>query len=97
MKKIEIKIGGKSYPLAFRMGAFLRFKEITGKDAGDDMDLTGSVTLIYCAIKCGCVYDKIDFDMSLMEFADAISPEDITRINQEVTESKKKTTNPKAK
>ena len=76
-KKVEILIDGKAYPCRQTMGAMLRFKQETGKEATEmDGGFTDLCTYLWCCIASACSADKIDFDLSLMEFADAIDPLD---------------------
>lgn len=88
MKKVEITINGKSYPCRQTMGAMLRFKRETGKEV-TDMDggsLTDICTFLWCCIVSACKADGIPFDMSLMEFADAVSPDDMSEWTKSVNE-----------
>ena len=88
MRKVEITINGKSYPCRQTMGAMLRFKRETGKEV-TDMDggsLTDICTFLWCCIVSACKADGIPFDMSLMEFADAVSPDDISQWTKSVNE-----------
>lgn len=77
MKRIEITIDGKAYPCVPSMGAMLRFKELTGKEYNevDQTSLTNVVTMMWCSLKSGCAREGIDFDMSLMDFADSMTVE----------------------
>lgn len=60
------------------MGAMLRFKRETGKEVteikGDVSDLC---TYLWCCVASASKHDGIDFDLSLMDFADSISPEEV--------------------
>ena len=70
------------------MGAMLRFKRETGKEV-TDMDggsLTDICTFLWCCIVSACKADGIPFDMSLMEFADAVSPDDMSQWTKSVNE-----------
>ena len=70
------------------MGAMLRFKRETGKEV-TDMDggsLTDICTFLWCCIVSACKADGITFDMSLMEFADAVSPDDMSEWTKSVNE-----------
>lgn len=78
MAKIDITINGKSYPCRPTMGAMLRFKSETGHEVTEmDGGFTEACTYLWCCLVSACRRDHIDFDMSLMDFADAISPEDM--------------------
>lgn len=76
MAKVEITINGKAYPCMQTMGAMLRFKQETGKEATEmDGGFTDLCTYLWCCIVSACKADGIDFDLSLMEFADSIDPD----------------------
>lgn len=79
MAKIEITVNGAAYPCRQTMGAMLRFKRETGKEVteikGDVSDLC---TYLWCCVASASKHDGIDFDLSLMDFADSIAPEDVT-------------------
>lgn len=61
------------------MGAMLRFKRETGKEVteikGEVSDLC---TYLWCCVASASKHDGIDFDLSLMDFADSIAPEEVT-------------------
>ena len=79
MRKIEIKIDGKAYPCRQTMGAMLRFKQETGKEVTEiSGNLSDMCAYLYCCVVSACKKDNVPFDMSLMDFADALSPEDMT-------------------
>ena len=80
MAKVEITINGVVYPCRQTMGAMLRFKQETGKevteiDPGSFSDLC---TYLWCCVKSASKADGKDFDLSLMDFADSVTPEDAT-------------------
>ena len=80
MAKIEVTINNVAYPCRPTMGAMLRFKKETGKEV-TEMDATSFTelcTYLYCCVASASAADKVPFDMSLMDFADALSPEDMT-------------------
>ena len=78
-KKIEIKIGGKSYPCRPTMGAMLRFHQITGREVTDiqPQSITDLLTYLYCCVASASKADGVAFGMELMDFADAIAPEEM--------------------
>lgn len=86
MKKLSIN--GVSYPCRLTMGAMLRYHRETGKEvselSGDD--LSGMIVLIWCCLKSACNADKVNFDMSLDDFADAMDPECISAFYEEAME-----------
>ena len=79
MAKIEIKINNVTYPCRPTMGAMLRFKKETGKEVTEltGRDFSDLCTYLYCCVASACAADKIEFNYSLLEFADAMSPEDM--------------------
>lgn len=80
MKKIEVTINGVAYPCRPTMGAMLRFKKETGKEVTElsNNDFSDLCTYLYCCVASASAADKKPFNMSLMEFADALSPDDMT-------------------
>ena len=83
--KVKVTINGKDYPCRPTMGAMLRFKKETGKEV---TELTGSFSelcvYLYCCVASACAADKVAFDMPLMDFADALSPEDMTALAEQM-------------
>ena len=79
MAKIEVTINGVTYPCRPNMGAMLRFKKETGKEITEitDKSFTDLCTYLYCCVASASAADKVDFSMSLLEFADALNPEDM--------------------
>ena len=83
MAKIEVTINGKVYPCRPTMGAMLRFKKETGKEVTEITSnsfnsFSDLCAYLYCCVASASAADKVPFDMSLMDFADALSPEDMT-------------------
>lgn len=103
---MEIQINGKSYPIRQTMGAVLRFKRETGKEITElsNNSITDVCTYLWCCIMSACKHDNIKFGMSLMDFADAISADDLaaaaatltgaqnTAIDTEESDTEKKST-----
>ena len=75
MAEVKVIINGTSYPCRQTMGAMLRFNRETGKEVTDlkPDSITDLVTYLWCCITSACKHDGIDFDMTLMDFADCIS------------------------
>lgn len=87
MKRIEITINGEAYPCSPTMGAMLRFKQETDKEITeiDPTSFTELCTYLWCCVVSGAKREGKAFDLSLMEFADSLTPEDMTAWNTEVT------------
>lgn len=69
------------------MGAMLRFKSETGReiteiDAGSFSDLC---TYLWCCTVSASKREGVEFGMSLMDFADSITPEDMTAWNEAIS------------
>lgn len=68
------------YPCRQTMGAFLRFKRETGREATEmSGELSDMLIFIYCCTASACAADHIDFPYKTVdEFADHIDPTDLT-------------------
>ena len=80
MKRITININGEAFPCSPTMGAMLRFKQEIGKEITeiDPSSFTELCTYLwYCVASAGKREGK-EFNLSLMDFADAVMPEDMT-------------------
>jgi hypothetical protein len=68
------------------MGAMLRFKKETGKEVTElqNGSFSDLCAYLYCCVASACAADKVPFKMSLMDFADALSPEDMTQWAEQV-------------
>lgn len=85
MAEIEVNINGKAYPCRPSMGAMLRFKNETGREVTDiDNGFSDLCTYLWCCVVSACSKDNINFDMSLMDFADSIDPEDMNAWSQAI-------------
>jgi len=97
LPNIEVKINGEAYPCRPTMGAMLRFKKETGKEVTElnASNFSDVCVYLYCCIASACAADKKPFNLSLMEFADAVSPEDMgewaAAVQNENTETDKNT------
>ncbi|MCM1517534.1 MAG: hypothetical protein NC117_02710 [Pseudoflavonifractor sp.] len=80
MRRVEIMIDGTAYPCSPTMGAMLRFKQETGREITemDSKSFTDLCTYLWCCVKSASRREGREFDMSLMDFADSISPDDMT-------------------
>lgn len=80
MPKVTVNINGTDYPCRPTMGAMLRFKKETGKEVTEleNGSFSDLCAYLYCCVASASSADKVPFNMSLMDFADALSPEDMT-------------------
>ena len=86
MRKVEININGKAYPCRQTMGAMLRYREMTGKEVTEiEGALSDLCAYIYCCVVSACKRDSVEFDMSFMDFADSIAPEDLEKWTDDVS------------
>lgn len=87
MKRIEITINGTAYPCSPTMGAILRFKQQTGREITeiDPTSFTDLCTYLWCCVASAAKREGKPFDMSLMDFADGLTPEDMAEWNTAVT------------
>lgn len=68
------------FPCRQTMGAFLRFKRETGREATEmTNDLTDLLTFLYCCTASASAADGIEFNLTLEEFADRISPDELNQ------------------
>ena len=84
---IIININGEAYPCSPTMGAMLRFKEETGKEITeiDPTSFTDLCTYLWCCVVSGAKREGKQFDMSLMDFADSLTPDDMTEWNTAIS------------
>lgn len=78
-----------TYPCRPTMGAMLRFKKETGKEITEitDKSFTDLCTYLYCCVASASAADKVDFSMSLLEFADALNPEEMSAWAEQMQQS----------
>lgn len=75
-KKVEIEIDGNVYPCRQTMGAMLRFKQETGRETTEiNGSLSDLCTYLWCCVASASKHDGKEFGMSLIEFADCITPD----------------------
>ena len=70
------------------MGAMLRFKKETGREVTeiDAASFTDLCTYLWCCIASASKAEGKKFDLSLMDFADSITPDDMDEWVQTVSE-----------
>lgn len=79
-KKINrINVGGRELPCRVTMGAMVRFKRETGKDARQFKadDLEEVITFLGCCVVSSCRADKIPDPPAFEDFADMLEPADL--------------------
>lgn len=88
MKKVEITINGVAYPCRPTMGAMLRFKKETGKEVTEITpdSFTDLCTYLWCCIVSASKADGLSFDLSLMDFADGLSQEEMLDWAKSITD-----------
>lgn len=91
MKQIRININGTAYPCRPSMGAMLRFKQETGKEITEmkPENFSELCTYLWCCVVSGSEREKLGFNMTLMEFADALTPDDMVNWQKEVAANQK--------
>lgn len=89
MKQITITYGGKEYPCRQTMGAMLRFKRETGKEATEIKadSLSDLVTFLYCCVVSECSHQKIPFGFTLQDFADGVTLPDLNAWAAQIMQS----------
>lgn len=88
MKRVEISINGVAYPCSPTMGAMLRFKQQTGREINqiDTSSFSDLCTYLWCCVASAAKREGKPFDMSLMDFADNLSPEDMAAWSESISE-----------
>ena len=88
MKRIEVTINGVAYPCTPSMGAMLRFKKETGKEVTEITPGPNSFSdlciYLWCCVASGAKREGKEFNLSLMDFADSLTPEDMQEWNDAV-------------
>lgn len=89
MKKVEVIVNGEAFPCRTTMGAMLRFKRETGKEVTDitDWTFTDLCTFLWCCVASASKHDGKRFDMSLMDFADSLTPDELEAWAASIKES----------
>lgn len=88
MKRIEINVGGTTYPCMPTMGAMIRFRQETGHEITqiDASSITDLCTYLWCCVVSAAKREGKPFDMSLMDFADCLSPDDLQAWNEAISD-----------
>lgn len=69
------------------MGAMLRFKNETGREITeiDPTSFSDLCTFLWCCVASAAKREGKEFNLPLMDFADAINPEDMAEWNDAIT------------
>lgn len=88
MKSIEINVNGTAYPCSPTMGAMLRFKQQTGREITeiDPTSFSDLCTYLWCCVASAANREGKPFELSLMDFADSLEPEDMAAWNEAIAE-----------
>lgn len=86
MKHIVITINGEAYPCSPTMGAMLRFTQETGREITEinASSFSDLCTYLWCCVVAASNREGKKFEMSLMDFADNLTPEDMTGWQQAI-------------
>lgn len=78
---VTVVVDGKEYPCYPTMGAMLRFKQQTGREITemDPASFSDLCTYLHCCVASASRREGKEFDMSLMDFADALTPDQMTQ------------------
>ena len=77
--EVKVTVKGVEYPCRPTMGAMIRFKQLTGKEVTEmkETDLSELCIYLYCCVASASAADGKDFDMTSLEFADALDQKDL--------------------
>lgn len=79
-QQLSITIDGKTYPCRQTMGAMIRFKRETGREVDSiGSDISDMAVYLWCCVVSASNHDGVAFDLSLMDFADSMTPGYIER------------------
>ena len=80
MKKITITINGETYQCRMTLGAMMQFKELTGREVSEVKtdELSALATLLYCCAASGARIEGKNVSLSLQEFADSVSVDELS-------------------
>ena len=93
-----LTLDGKTYPCRVTMGAFVRFKRETGRDASqlDATDTAENLLFLHCCLLSACNADKVECNIDFLTFADLLAPSDMQNFYADIastaTDSEKKET-----
>lgn len=84
---LKVIINGEEYQSEPTMGAMLRFKKETGREFNemDPNNLTDLCTFMWCCVVSAAKREGRDFNLSLIDFADCITPDELLKWNTTVS------------
>lgn len=87
-KANTIQTAAGAFPCYATLGAMLRFKRHTGKEISDVRldDLENLFTFLYCCVQSACAREGKPFDLDELTFADSITPDEMQRWAQSLTQ-----------
>ncbi len=82
-RKIEINVGGNTYPCYPTLGAMLLFKQEAGKEVSEMRaeNVSEMITYLWCCAKSASKREGKDFTLPLQDFADCCDLSDLTAWN----------------
>lgn len=77
-----IQVGDQTYPFRLTLGAMLRFKRATGKEVTElnEDSVEELATLFHACLVSACAADKVPFNLTLEDFCDLLSAEDLENL-----------------
>lgn len=76
-KKLLVEIDGKKYPCYQTMGALMLLERETGKRAEQCDTLSDQCVFLWACCKSACRREGVEFDYTIEDFADNITPDDL--------------------
>lgn len=79
MKHNQVKIifKGVAYNIEHTLGPYREYKKLTGKDLDMAAGISDMAELLYCFVLVAARRNKIEFNASVEEFVDEITPKEI--------------------
>lgn len=87
---VTIVADGESYPCTPTKGAWLLFRELTGREVSQIRadSLTDLFTYLYCCVKAGCRRQGVDFGHTLEGFADMCDASEVIAWGKALSDGK---------
>jgi hypothetical protein len=87
----EVTVLGKKYPFEITMGALIDLKRDYGKEVSEiGTDIEGLMRFFYCCIRSASRKAGLKFNVDFVAFADSLSVDDFTALQQSVDEGEAK-------